>query len=135
MQVRAHDGHRAEGAGQLGDHRVAAGGGAVRAGEGSDALCGDRPAAEHRVGDAEPVEALRLVRGGVMSEPVTEQGSLLRAALGHPGLLQADHVGVELGQGGLDRPLARLPRPEAPPQVPRDDPHGRSVSPGRARGA
>ena len=67
--------------------------------------------------DAEP-------RGELLGEPDLLVG---------PNLLEADHVGVEAGQGGCDRGSARLPWPEAMPQVPGQDPQPgldqRSVGP------
>ena len=59
------------------------------------------------------------------SEPAGDPLGLARFTLA-PGFNQADHVGVDLGEGVLQGGLPGLPpRPVPSPDVPRDDPDGR----------
>src|SRR5262249_27349238 len=96
----------------------------VGRGERSHLGARDRPSREHGIADAllelgkvEPA----LVRDVVPAERAGKPLGLVVAVARREHLLEAPHVGVDAPHRLLDRRLARLPRAEPPPQIPRGD--------------
>ena len=120
VEVRAEDLDRAAGAVDLREQDGAPLVWRVTGGERTPRGPQDRPAADDRVA--------RMHRPGVVARVHVMEPEPLPDERGHaavrraPRLLQASDVGVERGDRRQDRGLTCLPRPEPPPQVPREHP-------------